>query len=149
MAPLTRQINDTSKFLLQELPEALRSDSEVILQDAGRGTTAVAPLTLMGKAAVSGKWIVPYNPAAVDGSAVTLGIYVGPEIPGADLVAGDIAGASILQFGAKCDEAKLIIEGATTLETVVGATLEQRRVRDILIKQSLFFMDTEQVMDTY
>ena len=103
MAPLTRAIITTNKFILQELPEAIRSDVEIILVQAGRSTGVVKKNTLMGKAAVSGKWIVPYAEAAVDGSAVTLGIYIGEEIPEATIKAGDITGASILKFGARCD----------------------------------------------
>ena len=147
MAPLTRQINLTNKFILQELPEALRIDDGVLLQDAGRGTTALVQFTLLGKIAASGKWI-PYDATAVDGSAAVPGILLSADVTGAALVAGDVTGQSILKFGARCDVGKLVLENGT-LATIVGATLEQRQVEDMLADKSLFMVTTEQVMDTY
>lgn len=148
MAALERVVVTTNKFVLQELPEAFRTDEGVILVQAGRSGN-IEPFTLMGKAAVTGKWIVPYAPAAVDGSAVTVGVYLGETILEATIKAGDVLDAPMLTAGARIDEDKLIVEGATTLATVVGATLEQRTVRDVLAKQDLYPQNTEQVMGTY
>lgn len=147
MAPLTRQINTTNKFILQELPEAIRVDDGVLLQDAGRGVVALLQFTLLGKIAATGKW-VPYDATAVDGSAAVPGILLSADVTGAALVAGDVTGQSILKFGARCDVGKLVLENGT-LATIVGATLEQRQVEDMLVDKSLFMVTTAQVMTTY
>ena len=61
----------------------------VIAQDAGR-TAVLAFGTLLAKVAASGKYTPFINEAAVDGTALPVAIYLGPEISAADLVAGDI-----------------------------------------------------------
>ena len=74
-----------------------------------------------------GKYI-PLDPAALDGSQLFAGIYLGEEITAAALIAGDIATSPML-VGSNCtiDEDQLVFENAAALTTLQsdGKTIEQ------------------------
>jgi hypothetical protein len=61
----------------------------ILLTDAGRSVPLVFG-TLLSKVAASGKYVPFTDEAAVDGSALPSGVYIGPDIPAADIVAGDV-----------------------------------------------------------
>jgi hypothetical protein len=135
---------DTSDILIQELPTAFREDFATFAQDAAIAQD-LAQYTLVGKIAASGKWKL-YDPAAVDGSALKLGVYMGPVVAQADIVAGDVTDLPILYANARLVEGKLVIEGATTLETVIGATtVNATTVRDAFMRQGVIFQETEPI----
>jgi hypothetical protein len=63
---------------------------------------------------------------------------MGAEILAATLVAGDVVDVPIIYSGLKFDEAKLVIENAKTLDTIIAAAgLAARTVRSALVGQDL------------
>lgn len=128
-----RKDHDTSPFIIKG---GVSSIQAVLLQNGGRSQPLLTN-TLLGKISASQK-LVPYtNEAAVDGSALPAAIYTGPEIPAADLVAGDVTGAFVLLSDAWFDEGKMVFDddGVTprTFDTVITiGTNDKRTVRDHL-----------------
>jgi hypothetical protein len=102
----------------------------------------------MGKVAATGKWVPFTDETATDGSAVPQGIYMGDDIPAADIVAGDVEDVPILVHGMKFNEDKLVIENSKTLDTIVAPsdatnTYIDKTVRDILRERTLIPMNTQ------
>lgn len=99
----------------------LTKDDAVLLQDAGR-VAALVFGTLLAKIAATGKYVPFSDETAVDGTAKPAAVYLGPDIPAADLVAGDVEG-NIISLGGSVmlDKEQLVIENAKTLDTVIGA----------------------------
>ena len=116
----------------------------VIAQDAGR-TAVLAFGTLLAKVAASGKYTPFINEAAVDGTALPVAIYLGPEISAADLVAGDIEDVVALLGGnVKIDQDRVVIEAAKTFATVIGAaTIHAKTVEDVLSDRGIFLGTAE------
>ena len=123
----------------------LSRDDQVILTDAGR-VAVLAPFTLMSKIAATQKWVPFTNQAAIDGSAIPQGIYIGDEIASADIVAGDISDVFILVGkDVTVDVDQIVIENAKTLDTVITVgTTDLRTVRDHLATRGIF---TEETVD--
>jgi hypothetical protein len=94
---------------------------------------------------------VPFtDETATDGDAIPQGIYVGPDIPAADLVAGDVVDNQILVGAALFDVNQLVIENSKTLNTVINATggadnINIKTVRDYLADKGLFAEDTTDI----
>jgi hypothetical protein len=84
--------------------------SQTIHQDAARAVPLLYG-TVMGQIAATGMWEPWVNTAAVDGTQLPTGIYLGADIPAADLVDGDIEGKPIL-LGGCCtvDEARIVLD---------------------------------------
>jgi len=118
---------------------ALSKGGETLLQDAGR-VTDLAFGTLMAKVAASGKWVPFISEIVTTGAAIARGIYVGPAILAADIVAGDVLDIDILVGGnVKIDGEQLIIEGGKTLATVFGAaSIHAKTVEDQLTEVGIF-----------
>lgn len=132
--------NDTRDLILSG--QGISPDQETILTDAGR-TTPLEFGTVMSKVAASQKWVPLSDVAAVDGSALPQGIYVGSQIAAADIVAGDVLDAPIISGGdAVVVDENLIVfddEGTPeTIDTIIGAGVEQRTVRDELARRGIF-----------
>jgi hypothetical protein len=141
MAGVQSTINNAVLAFILDGIGYFRTDA-VIAQDAGR-TDPLLPLTVMAKTAATQKWVPLTNLAATDGTALAQGIYVGPEIAAADLVAGDVTDASILVGEASVDETQLVLENSLTLDSVMGAgTIDARTVRDQLTYRSIFAEST-------
>ena len=124
----------------------LSRDDQVILQDAGRGAVALVQFTLMAKVAATQKWVPFTNEAATNGTAIPQGIYLGDDIAGADIVAGDIADVFILVGkDVTVDVDQIVIENSKTLDTVITVgTTDLRTVRDHLANRGIF---TEETVD--
>lgn len=119
---------------------AISKDQEILLQDAGRAIPLVFG-TIMAKVAATGKWVPYTNVAAVDGAAVTRGIFVGADIPAADLVAGDVVDQPIVVGGDALvvDENLITLENSLTLATVLdAASITARTIEDDLISIGIF-----------
>jgi hypothetical protein len=143
MAVTARTDIDTTSFVIGEYHQAVREDAAVIVQDAGRAAV-LAQFTLLGKVAATGKWTPFIDAAAVDGSAETFGIYMGEDIPAADLVAGDVIDLPVVYAGMKFDEANLVFDDTEDLDTVIGATtIHAHSVRSALEDQSLIPMSVD------
>jgi hypothetical protein len=123
----------------------LSRDDQVILTNAGRAIP-LAPFTLMAKVAATGKWVPFTNEAAVDGTAIPQGIYIGDSIAAAAIVAGDIPDVFILVGkDVTVDVDQIVIENAKTLDTVITVgTTDLRTVRDHLANRGIF---TEETVD--
>lgn len=122
---------DTTPFVLHDIA-AYRIGDAVIKQDAGRDGD-ISQYTLMSKEAATQKWVPFSNEAAVDGTAIPQGIYMGDDIPEADIIAGDVLDNQILITGVIFDEEKLVIENLKTLDTVIDAgAIQAKTVRDHL-----------------
>lgn len=139
----TSIVNKVLAFILYGIGYS-RPD-QTILTDAGR-TTVLAFGTLMAKIAATQKWVPFTDETATDGTASPQGIYIGPDIAAADLVAGDIADAHILVGQASVDADQLVIENSKTLNTIIGVTsVNARTVKDQLAFRGLFVEDTIQI----
>lgn len=135
--------NNNTPFILLANPGA--SDAAAtLLQDAGRGAVALVQFTLLAKISATGKYVPYTDIAAVDGSGLPAGIYLGDDIAGADIVAGDVVDLPVLVGGnAFFDENQLILENSLTLATVIGGvTLHNQTIRDALKKIGLYSEDT-------
>ena len=120
-------------------------DDQVLLTDAGRATPLLQ-FTLLSKVAATQKWVPFTNEAAVDGSAIPQGIYLGDDIAAADIVAGDIPDLFVLVGkDVTVDVDQIVIENAKTLDTVITVgTTDLRTVRDHLANRGIF---TEETVD--
>jgi len=137
--------NSTVPFIRFPFPGAIDTEA-IIAQDGGRAIP-LAPLTVMAKVAATQKWVPFTNEAALDGSAIPQGVYLGPSIPAADIVAGDIVDNQILTGAAFVDLNQLIIENSKTLDTIINATggadnINIQTVRDYLANRAIFVEDT-------
>ncbi len=100
---------------------AIKKSGQTLLTDGSR-TTVLARNTVMAKVTASGKWVPWTDITAVNGAAYPRGIYVGPDVAAAALVAGDVTGCDILVGGAGCqvDKNLLVFENSLALTTAVG-----------------------------
>ena len=122
--------------------EAFSRNNEILLQDAGRAIP-LAQFTVLGQDAVTGKW-VPFDSLIITetGRSVPRGIYLGADIPTADIVAGDIAQLSVLVGGAGVtyDLDQLVIENALTLASVIKASTA---VDNVIVGQVKDFLENK------
>jgi hypothetical protein len=72
------------------------------------------------------------------------GVYLGPDIPAADIVAGDVLDIPVLVGnGVYIDENKVTIENSKLFTTVIGAaSVNARTVKDQLRWGGIFTVDT-------
>lgn len=137
----TRTDHDTSDFIIRSGP-ALNVADAVFKQDGGRSID-LEPFTLLGRLASGQEYRAYVDEAATDGTAIPAGIYIGPTIPAADIVAGDVENLDVLVYGAWFDESRLIIENSKTLETIIDVgTIQARTVRDYLHYRGLIPFET-------
>ena len=115
----------------------------ILFTDAGRSVPLVFG-TLLAKIAATEKYVPFTDETAVDGSALGSGIYIGPDIPAADIVAGDVLDIPVLVGnGVYVDENKITIENSKLMTTVIGAaTVNARTVKDQLRWGGIFTVDT-------
>lgn len=122
----------------------IHKDSEVIAQNGARATVLKYG-TVMAQIAASRKWVPLTDVAAVDGSNVARGVYIGEDIAAATLVAGDVANCPIVVLGhggCIADASQLVLENSLTLNSVcsddpAGAdngVVNVRRIEDDLIR---------------
>jgi hypothetical protein len=119
---------------------SLVKEAETILQDAARVNPLVKK-TVMAQIAASKKWVPLTDLAATDGSAIARGVYMGDDIPAADLVAGDVVDVPILVGGGAATLVRedIVLENALTLDDVLqAATINEHRVEDDLNRIGLF-----------
>lgn len=120
MAVQTRTDNLNKPFVL--FGDAFTEPDAVLEQDAGR-SAVLAYGTLMAKVAASQTWVPFTDETATDGSAIPLGIYIGPEVAAAALVAGDVVDSPILVgHHITIDVDQLVIENSKLLTTIINAT---------------------------
>ena len=140
MAVQTSINNAILAFILGGL--ALSRSDQILLTDAGR-TTDLLFGTLLAKVAATQKWVPFISETATDGTASPQGIYIGPDIASADIVAGDIADLAVLVGDAVVDVNQVVIENSKTLDTIIGVTsVNARTVRDQLAFRGIFAEDT-------
>lgn len=117
MAGQARVNNDLTQFVLAGLPHY---KTGTIAQDAGR-SAVLEQYTVMAYDADAGKWVPWTDVDDIVGAHKPRGIYVGPEIAAATLVAGDVTltGEYMLVGGKglKIDKNKLVFENSLTLAT--------------------------------
>jgi hypothetical protein len=142
MSVQARRDNITVPFLRDGSVSYVR-EAETFLTDGGRAVPLVK-YTLVAQISATKKWVPFTDETATNGTATAKGIYMGDDIPAADLVAGDVADRPVLVGGlVSIDNAQLTIENSKTLDTVVGgATTENRRVEDDLNKVGIFVETT-------
>lgn len=99
---------------------AIKKSAQTILTDGSR-TAVLYRNTVMAKITSSGKWVPWTDITAVNGAATPRGIYVGPDITAAALVAGDVTGCDVIVGGAGCliDKNLLVFENSLALTTAV------------------------------
>lgn len=145
MAIQVRVDNDTRPFILNGVGASVMDG--VMLQDAGRGTTALTRYTLLAKVAATGKWVPFTDETATDGTAIPQGVYMGDDIAGADLVAGDVVDLPILVgAGVFVDKNLLVIENSKLLTTVITVgTTDLRTVADHMANRGIFMEDSIEI----
>ena len=148
MGVQANQDNSSVPFIRFANPAAIDEEG-IIFTDAGRATPLLSK-TLMAKIAATQKWVPFTDETAVDGSAIPQGIYVGPDVPAADIVAGDVVDSQILIGAAFIDLNQLVIENSKTLDTVINATggadnINIKSVKDYLADKGLFAEDTTDI----
>lgn len=132
---MTQVRTDNSNLALIKVGRYLGTQLGILFTDAGR-TTDLLTNTLLAKIAATGK-VVPYTDvAATDGTAIPYGIYVGEDIPFADIVAGDVEDLPIALLGdaASFDSDLLVLENSVTLADVIGTGVTLTTVGDELRK---------------
>lgn len=150
---------DTSDIFISGNPFAKGETNGTLLKISAR-STVMAQYTLLGKIAATGKW-APYLSTATDGSAVSMGIYMGSEIAAATIAAADVTGLEILYADAFLDEDKLVMETGTLDTVITGSaltfdagtgdstaslsTVNVMTVRDALVKQGIVFREVDSV----
>ena len=138
MAVQDRRNQDNRSFILSG--DSFKEADAVFLTDAGRGTTALVFGTLVSKVAASQKYVPFSDETATNGTAVPAGIFIGNNITGAALVAGDVIDQVVLIGGnVTIDTSQLTIENSKTLATViVGSAIFTQTVRDFLHMRGIF-----------
>lgn len=145
MSVQQRLNNSVVPFVLFGSP--LAELDAVIPQDGGRAIPLLYG-TVMAKVAASQEWVPLDDVTAVDGSAIPYGIYVGPDIPAADIVAGDIADVQIIVGGGiTVDASQLVLENSYTLAQIVGAGLTQATIRDYLVNVGIYVEGTVDITE--
>lgn len=144
MAVQSRVNNTTVPFIRNG--DTFVKENETLLTIGGRSTDLVK-YTLVAQIAATKKWAPYTDETATDGTAIAKGVYLGDDIPAADIAAGDVTGLAILVGGCcAVDKDQLVIENSKTLDTVVGAaTVEAHRVEDDLNEIGIFPEDTEDI----
>lgn len=148
MAVQVRLNNDNRPFILSG--DGFKETDAVFLQDAGRGAVALVFGTLVAKVASTGKYVPFTDETATDGTAVPAGIFVGNNITGAALVAGDVIDQVILIGGSvTIDVSQLTIENSKLLTTViVGSAIFTQTVKDYLVDKGIFVESTVAISAT-
>lgn len=145
MAVQNSIVNRNKPFILTGL--AFSRGDQILFTDAGR-TTPLLFGTLLAKIAATQKWVPFISETATDGSAFPQGVYIGPDIAAADIVAGDIADLSVLVGGGgvSVDADQVVIENSKTLNTIIDAvTVTARTVKDQLSFRGIFIEDTIEI----
>lgn len=127
----------------------LARNGQTIEQDAVRATPLLK-YTVMAQIVATKKWVPLTDVAAVDGSAIARGIYMGDDILAATLVAGDVVDVPIVVAGAAATFTTdmLVLENAYTLDTAVDAgTINEHRIEDDLARIGLFAEDTVDITE--
>lgn len=126
---------------------AVAVSNGVLLQNAGRSGDLVCG-TVMAKVSASGKWVPLTNLAATDGGATAQGVYIGPDIAEADIVAGDVTDLPIIVGDAGIDVQQLVLENSLTLDSVFApTTIHSCTVRDQLARRGIFAEETTYISD--
>lgn len=126
--------------------KARYANGQTILTDGSR-TAILKNFTVMGQVQSSRKWVPLTDVTATDGSAVNLGLYVGPDITAAALVAGDVTGVDILiGSDVTVDSANITLENSLTLNTIVGTVINQTTIYNLLRKTGIFATGTREIV---
>lgn len=126
----------TRSAVFRGFPMGLFENDAVILTNAGR-TTPLLTNTVMARVVATGKFVPWTSITATDGTAIPCGVYVGPEITAAKIVAGDVNDCQILVGFAEVEEGKLVFENSRTLADVIASSdatnvYNKLRARDYL-----------------
>ena len=115
----------------------------VYANDGGRSTPLVFA-TLLAKIAASGKYTAFIDETATGGDGIPAGIYIGPDIPAADIVAADVVNLPVLVGSSVyVDFSKLTIENSKLLTTILSTgTVNSRTVKDQLRWLGIFDVET-------
>ena len=146
MAVTHRQDNTTVPLILSENSLV---KNETIIANAGR-TTPLLYGTVMCKIAASGLWTPFVNAALTTGASIPRGIYLGDDIPAADLVAGNIADIPMLVGNATVNESLVVFDdGTLNAESVIGAaSIHAAMARDVIAAVSnIYFELTENISE--
>ena len=116
--------------------QILQTQSGVLLTIGARSTDLLTN-TLMAKIAATGKYAPYTDVAAVDGTAIPAGFYIGDDIAFALIAAGDVSNLLIATLGsvATFDPDELVLENSVTLADVIGTGVTLTTVGDELIKK--------------
>ena len=137
MSVQTRIDNVNIPFILEG--NGRKKDGLVITKDTGR-TADLAPYTVLAKTVATGKLVPLTSVTATDGTAIPFGIYIGPAIPFADIVAADVTGNTVLVGGnVVIDSGQLVFENSLTLDTILATTsIAARTIRDDFASKGIF-----------
>ena len=148
MAVQNRQDNTNAPFILSD-------DSLVktgIIQDLNaQRVDPILQYTVLAKVVGGDDIWMPWNAVnGVDGSAVPRGIYLGADIPVADLVDGEKIGCPILVGNATVNENMVVFDQDTlSAESIIGAGTIWAVSGRLAIKEAagIFFKDTVDISE--
>lgn len=115
--------------------------SQTIAQDGARAVPLLCG-TVMAQIAASGLWTPWVNTGAADGSQIPQGIYLGNDIPAADLVDGDVESRPILLGGCCTVDENRIVLDQDTLELDDAVPALTMTGRALLRSVGIFVEDT-------
>jgi hypothetical protein len=118
-----------------------------ILQDAGR-TVALLQYTVMAYNATGQKWVPFTSLVATNGESMPRGIYLGDDIPAADLVAGDIEDCEILVGNAIVNRELVVFDEDTlNADSIVNPVTVNATSAEFALAETarIVFEDTESI----
>jgi hypothetical protein len=146
MAVEARLDNVTVPFIKSGLTYV---ENGVIAQDAGR-TAVLAQNTVMAFNATNQNWVPFTSLVDTEGESVPRGVYLGDDIPAADLVADDIEDIEILVGGCCTVDQELLVFDEDTLDQdsiVNPGNIEARTARACLANVGIFIEDTVDISE--
>lgn len=145
MAVQLVQQNESVPFWLRGDYDA--KDDLVILQDAGR-TEPLLKYTVMAQIVATLKVVPLTSLVLTTGASIPFGIYLGEDIPAADLVAGDVNASEIAVLGEPADFNidKLVLENTLDIDDIIDTgTVQVTTVRKKLSELGFNASTTENI----
>jgi len=138
------RLDQINKSIILDSSLSSSTDDAVLAQDAGRSVPLVLG-TVLSRILATGKYVPFTDETATDGTAQPSAVYLGADIPAADLVAGDVEDSIVVLGGSIIlDKQRVVIENSKLLTTVIAATtVNARTVEDSLNMRGIFLGDSD------
>lgn len=145
MAVQNRSDNKNVSFVLGGNAQSI--NDATIAQDLAR----VDPLvfgTVMAQVAADQKWVPLTDIAAIDGTATPAAIFIGQDIPAADIVAGDVElQALLVGSSVQVDKSQVVLENSLVLSDLITAVpwASTETIQSVLHMNGIDVENTEEI----